>query len=210
MVAPHGGLRAHKLQEVDFDGDGDEAVAVAFDQTQAAGTQRRAGACEVRVLDAHGRLRTRLRPEEEIQSWSHPFRRAFHVVALPLDLDSDGWLELVVNYTHSTFYPAGLFVYWPKAERWEHVLDHWGHIYCVTAIPGRRSRLRFVAVNNALGFAPVLAEIELVPFDRRETESASRTPRRDDSRPDRQLPAGAGRCTHYSPYPRRAGRRRMG
>jgi hypothetical protein len=151
-----------QLLEVDLDGDGrDEAVVASFELRDPGVSGSRIAPAEVAVLDARGRLLTRLRPEESVELWTHPFSRSFRLAVQAIDLDGDGSRELVVNATHRTFYPATLFVYWTRAARWEHVLDHWGHIYALVGVPGRTPRLRFLAVNNALGFATVLAEIEL-------------------------------------------------
>lgn len=157
-----------QLLETDLDGDGvREAVVAAFPFREPAGGGGPSPASEVAVLDARGRLLTRLRPEEAVEQWTHPFSRSFRLAAQAWDLDGDGARELVVNAAHRTFYPAALFVYWPKANHWEQVLDHWGHIYALAPLPGPTPRLRFMAVNNALGFANVLGEIEVPPPERR-------------------------------------------
>ncbi len=153
-----------QLLEIDLDGDGrDEAVVASFALRDPVAGGDRVVPGEVAVLDARGRLRTRVRPEDSVELWAHPFSRSFLLAVQAVDLDGDGRRELVVNAAHRTFYPAVLFVYWPKADRWEQVLDHWGHIYAVVGVPGPVPRLRLVAVNNALGFATVLGELELRP-----------------------------------------------
>ena len=165
------GSTVRQLVVSDLDGDAaPEAVAAAWPDEAPSSPGR--GASEVVVLDLKGRLRSRLRPEEAVEAWSHPFTRSFRSTVSVLDLDGDGPGEVVVRVEHRTFYPAALFVYWPKADLWEQVLDHWGHVYFVSAVAGASPRLRFLAVNNALGFANVFGEVELAPPARRQPGAA--------------------------------------
>jgi hypothetical protein len=118
---------------------------------------------EVAVFRADGRLVTRVRPEELVATWSHPFPKRFQPRVVGLDVDHDGRNELVVLCPHWAFYPTELLVYWPKTGTWDRVLDHWGRIYEVASVPGPAARIRFLARNNAFGLAHVLGEIELAP-----------------------------------------------
>ena len=153
---------------MDMDGDGsEELVVTAYGSEDPVSRLDRIPASEVSILDARGVLRTRLRPDDVVKSWVHPFPRRFRPTIQALDLDGDGLREIVVTCLHWNFYPASVFVYWPKSGEWDHVLDHWGHPYVVAPVPGRRLRLRFLAINNAIGYALVLGEVEFLPPWRR-------------------------------------------
>ena len=161
---------------MDIDGDGrNELVVTACGSEETVTRLDRIPASEVSVLDADGALRTRLRPEDAVQAWPHPFPKRFRPMVQAEDLDGDGVRELVAICHHWTFYPASVFVYWPKTGEWDHLLDHWGHLYALLPVPGEAVRLRFLAVNNAIAYALVLGEMELLPPWRRARRHESRT-----------------------------------
>lgn len=188
-------------ERADVDGDGvPETVIVAhpsFSERQAAGEPLRP---EVLVVRNDGRLLTRAFPEELMASWAHPFSRQLECAAVPQDLDGDGAAEVLLNCAHPAFYPTELFLYRPRMDRWEWVLDHTGHIYDLMVLPDRSTpRLRFLAVNNRLAMLPVAAELELGPSQPQPRGAIGAGAL---CSPDRGLGLGAGsRWSAYVPLP---------
>ncbi|HSO23435.1 MAG TPA: serine/threonine-protein kinase, partial [Chondromyces sp.] len=116
------------------------------------------------VLDSRGAVLTRLVPEDLITKWRFPYRIELRPIPQALDLDGDGWQELVVHCQHVVFYPVAVVVYWPRWDHWEYTLVHPGHLTVITPGDGDGSPgLRFFGVNNALGYTPVYGDITLVP-----------------------------------------------
>ncbi|MFN7986330.1 MAG: serine/threonine-protein kinase [Thermoanaerobaculia bacterium] len=149
---------------MDIDGDGkNELVVTACGSGKPVTRLDRIPASEVSILDANGVLRTRLRPEDAVPAWPHPFLKRFKPTVQAEDLDGDGVRELVAICHHWSFYPASVFVFWPRTGEWDHLLDHWGHLYAILPVPGRAVRLRFLAINNAIAYALVLGEVEFLP-----------------------------------------------
>lgn len=149
---------------IDVDGDGtNELVVTACGSERPVTRLDRIPPSEISILDGNGVLRTRLRPEDAVPDWPHPFPKRFRPVIQAEDLDGDGVRELVAICHHWAFYPAAVFVYWPRTGEWDHLLDHWGHIYATLPVPGRAVRLRFLAINNAIAYNLVLGEVELLP-----------------------------------------------
>jgi len=152
-----------QTERADVDGDGrPDLVVVAnpsIEDRLDAASQR---VPEVLVVREDGRILTRARPEILISAWPHPYERHLACVALVPDLDRDGAAEVLLNCQHPTFYPDELFLYLPREDRWEWILDHTGHIYDLFPFPDAGApRLRFLAVNNRLGMLPVAAELVL-------------------------------------------------
>lgn len=154
-----------QTERADVDGDGrPELVVVAYPSSQERSDPASQGASEVLVVRENGRLITRLHPEELVPGWEHPFRRQLNCAVLVQDLNRDGAAEVLLNCIHPEFYPSELFVYWPRHDRWEWLLDHTGRIYDILPLPDRETpRLRVFAVNNRLGMLPVAGELAINP-----------------------------------------------
>jgi tRNA A-37 threonylcarbamoyl transferase component Bud32 len=153
------------VETADLDGDGREEIILAGRPgTTREARQPDAVRSYVMVVSNDGEIVTRLVPEEFIDSWAFPFRLDIAPLLHILDLDGDGWNEIVVNCRHKSFYPAVLLTYWPRWDVWERLLDHPGGIQAITAAnENGRPGLRFVALNNLLGMTRVFGEIDIVP-----------------------------------------------
>jgi hypothetical protein len=76
-------------------------------------------------------------------------------------------------------------VYWPRARKWEWLVDHTGSFCSVQAVSDAMApRIRISAINNKLGMLPVFAEVAIVPPSQRNGVGAV---------------AGSGNETLYSP-----------
>lgn len=152
-----------QTERADVDGDGrPELIVVAYPALDERSDPASRLAPDVLVVREDGRLVTRVQPEQMMSDWPHPYGRQLSCAALALDLDRDGAAEVLLNCMHPTFYPTELFLYRPREDRWEWVLDHTGHIYDILPLPDpERPRLRFLAVNNRLAMLPVAAELSI-------------------------------------------------
>ncbi|HNX49197.1 MAG TPA: serine/threonine-protein kinase [Thermoanaerobaculaceae bacterium] len=154
-----------QTERADVDGDGvPDTVVVA----QASFAERHAPVKplkpEVLIVRDDGRLLSRVGPEDLVASWVHPFSKELQCAAVPQDVDLDGAAEVLLSCFQPAFYPAEFFLYWPRADRWEWVLDHTGHVYDLMVVPDRsHPRIRFLAVNNRLAMLPIAGELELGP-----------------------------------------------
>lgn len=118
----------------------------------------------LRILDSRGRRVVDVAPESVVDQW--PFEASVAVTpkASLLDLDGDGFPEVVVRANHRIFFPAALLVYWPRLGRWETLLLHSGWIEQVDVVgSGAASRLRFRGINNRLGMLSVEGELAVRP-----------------------------------------------
>jgi hypothetical protein len=152
-----------QMLRADLDGDGrDEILLTAVPPLDTGAGLATLGPSELVVLTVDGRVVTRASPETLATTWSYPWPKAFEMNVLPVDLDGDGYREVVVAAMHRTYFPSELFIYWPRDDRWDWVLDHPGIIETVAvAHTSEGPRLRFVAVNNPLGMLRVFGEITI-------------------------------------------------
>ena len=189
------------VERADLDGDGREEIILAGRPgTIREARQPDAVRSYVMVISDDGAIVTRLVPEEFIDSWSFPFRLDITPFPHILDLDGDGWQEIVVNCRHNGFYPAVLLTYWTRWDVWERLLDHPGGIQGIAvANENGRPGLRFVALNNLLGMVRVFGEIELVPPGDRLDRHGRKT---SLSSPPRRInqPATVGEWRAYVPF----------
>ncbi len=182
----------------DLDGDGiDEVIVASAIPPEADLRSGDHAASEVAVLDLAGRVRTRVQLPDVVGAWQMPFSPDINPLVTLSDLDGDGSDEVVVVFGHRSFYPGGLVVYWPSCDEWQPVLQHPGRIMGVVKVPGaERPTVQFLAVNNRLGMAAVVGEIEL-------TAPSERRPRATDVplSPRHLIPTedGALRWVFYTP-----------
>ena len=155
----------HRLVRADLDRDGtQEIIVTASEDVTVAGRKHERLASEVVVLRDDGRELTGVRPNRFVAEWSFPYRIDLNPIPQILDLDGDGWQELVVNCSHVNFYPSVVLVYWPRYGTWENLLEHPGRIYTLGAAPAAgEGQLLFAAINNLLGMLPVVGDIRLAP-----------------------------------------------
>lgn len=154
----------------DLDGDGSDEVLVAgSNEHQKGGLPGEIRQSKVLILTASGKIVTELDPEQKIGSWSFRYRLEVNPALSVLDLDGDGWPEVVATCRQRHFFPTVLMVYWPRWNTWDKVLRHPGTIYEVYQVPdGSPPGLRFVAVNNRLAMYSILGELALVPPGQRD------------------------------------------
>jgi tRNA A-37 threonylcarbamoyl transferase component Bud32 len=155
----------HRLLRTDLDRDGSaEIIVTASEDVTVAGRKKERLASEVLVLREDGQPLTGVRPDRFVAGWSYPYRVDLNPIPQLLDLDGDGWDELVINCNQVNFYPSVVLVYWPRHDIWENLLHHPGRIYSLGVAPAAgEAHLLFSAINNVLGMLPVVADIGLGP-----------------------------------------------
>lgn len=158
-----------EVLRADLDGDSsDEVLIVGRNNIDAGGLSSVVRHSEILILDAGGEIITRLDPEGTIGSWPYRYRLEVTPTLHAVDLDRDGWLEVVAVCRQRRYFPTEVLVYWPRWNVWDHVLSHSGSIYKV--FPPRRDSepgFRFLGVNNRLAMYGVLGEMWVVPPDQR-------------------------------------------
>ena len=153
----------------DLDGDGSpEVLAVGRNDTAAGVLPGDVPHSGVLILRASGEVLTRLDPESEIGRWPYRYRLEVTPTLHALDLDEDGWLEVIAVCRQRRYFPTEVLVYWPRWNVWEKVLSHPGSIYEVyPPRKGSQSGFRFFGVNNKLAMYVVFGEMWLVPPNQR-------------------------------------------
>ncbi len=189
------------LEEADLDADG--APEIVISGRPLPRPEERLGRpvrSYVTILDTDGTPITDQVPEDLIREWGHPYRLDTMPLLEILDLDGDGWREVVVDCRHAAFYPTALLAYWPRWDHWDRVLVHPGGLASVGGGPEDGAPvLRFVGTNNLLGMSKVFGAIELVPPDTRPQDHGLATSLA--SPPNRFLiPASLGRWKAYVPF----------
>ena len=156
-------------QRVDLDGDGvEEAVLSCADPLVAAGDLDERPRAEVVVVRTNGEVVTRALLADHIGVWPSEFPLRLVPNVQAVELDGRWPRELVVVCRHRSFYPTALLVHWTAVGRWEQVVLHSGAVYSLAIRrPPEGARLLLQAVNNPLGMAAVLAEVELQPLEAR-------------------------------------------
>jgi len=153
----------------DLDGDGiPEVLAVGRNDTLVGAISGDVPHSGVLILRASGEILTRLDPESEIGRWPYRYRLEVTPTLHALDLDEDGWLEVIAVCRQRRYFPTEVLVYWPRWNVWDKVLSHPGSIY--TVFPPRKGShpgFRFFGVNNKLAMYLVLGEVMLVPPNQR-------------------------------------------
>lgn len=153
------------LSRADLDGDGRDEVLVTGHSERT--DQRLPGevrASEIVILNAAGRVVTRVRPEHLIGEWPFRYRLEVNPVATVIDVDGDGVLEVIAACRQRHYFPTVVLLYWPRWEVWDRVLSHPGSIYQVfPPTPEAAPGFRFVGVNNRLAMSMVVGIVDLVP-----------------------------------------------
>jgi len=154
----------------DLDGDGsDEVLVVGRNDNILEGLSGVVLHSGILILSASGEVMTRLDPEREIGRWPYRYRLEVTPTLHALDLDGDGWLEVIAICRQRRYFPAEVLVYWPRWNVWDKVLSHPGSIYVVFPLPeGSPPGFRFLGVNNRLAMYAVLGEMWVTPPDRRD------------------------------------------
>ena len=159
-----------QVEQADLNGDGKEEVIVAsYNPGELQNPSRAASAHtppQVLIVSPEGWVLNDFRPEEQI-------RDTGPLVAPPLlwptakvlDLLGDGTRQILVNAHHRLLGTAYLWLYWPKQNRWEEILDHWGGwIYAAVPVPGSHPPcLRLLGFNGVLASQPIEAELAVRP-----------------------------------------------
>jgi tRNA A-37 threonylcarbamoyl transferase component Bud32 len=168
---------AEELIRVDLDGDGTPEAVVTTSPGPAVGSSQPAAGvprpAEVVAVSTRGRMITRLVPADAVVArWSHPYAPTFALKANAIDLDGDGAAEILLNAMHETYYPNALFVYWPRWDTWDWLLDHTGRLSAFGVVAdSSRPRLQVAGVNNRLGMLPIYGEVDIVPPPQRTVSS---------------------------------------
>ena len=154
-----------EVLRADLDGDGtQEVLAVGTSENRAKGLSRVVRHSEILILEASGEVVTRIDPENEIGRWPYRYRLEVIPTLHAIDLDRDGWLEVVAVCRQRRYFPTEVLVFWPRWNEWDNVLSHPGFIYEV--FPAREdspSGFRFLGVNNRLAMHGVLGEMRVIP-----------------------------------------------
>jgi len=154
----------------DLDGDGsDEVLVVGRNDTIKEGLAGVVRHSNVMILRASGEVMTRLDPERAIGRWPYRYRLEVTPTLHALDLDDDGWLEVIAICRQRRYFPTEVFVYWPRWNVWDNVLSHPGSIYEVySPRKGSPPGFHFFGVNNRLAMYAVLGEMWVTPPDQRD------------------------------------------
>jgi len=159
-----------ETHRADLDGNGvDEVLVTGYAEHIESELPDVTRHSEILILDASGRLITRLDPEREIGEWRFRFRLEVVPRLEVLDLDGDGWLEVIANCRQRHFFPTAIMVYWPRWRVWDTVLSHPGSVYAIFPRgPEVDSGFRFFGVNNRMAMSAVLGVMRVTPPDRRQ------------------------------------------
>lgn len=165
-----------ELLRADLDGDGnDEVLAVGRNDHEKTVLAKDVRHARIQILDERGKTLTSIEPEAVIGSWSYPYRLEVIPTLHVVDLDDDGWLEVVAVCSQRNYFPTEVLVYWPRWNHWDRALSHPGSIYAV--FPPRSdgpAGFRFLGVNNRLAMYAVLGEVALAPPGDRAAADAGR------------------------------------
>jgi serine/threonine-protein kinase len=151
----------HQVLTVDLEGDGKPETVVVIPPPAREEAVR--APAEILILDSRGRSVSSVETTALLREWPFEHTRVVLSTLSVVDLTGDGRPELVVRFVHEHFYPSGLAVYWPGSGTWETVLYHSGWIVDVVPVPGAPGRLRFVGLNNRMGFLVVEGELRVRP-----------------------------------------------
>jgi tetratricopeptide (TPR) repeat protein len=185
----------------DLDGDGSpEVLAVGGNNAAAGVLPGVVPHSGVLILRASGEILTRLDPESEIGRWPYRYRLEVTPILHALDLDEDGWLEVIAVCRQRRYFPTEVLVYWPRWNVWEKVLSHPGSIYEVyPPRKGSQPGFRFFGVNNKLAMYFVFGEMWVVPPNQRSAVIEGR-PLRAEAPPFGHLVIGpSGGLNDYVP-----------
>jgi len=130
-----------QVEQADLYGDGErESVVVSYDPSEGQNLSRAASAHtppQVLIVSPEGKVLNEFHPEESI-------RDDGRLVAPPLlfpavkivDLFGDASHQILLDARHRSLGTAYLWLYWPRRNQWNELLDHWGGwIYAVTPVP---------------------------------------------------------------------------
>ncbi len=162
-----------QVEQADLDGDGKEEVIVASYNPGELQDQSRSASAhtppQVLIVSPEGRILNDFRPEEQIRDTSSPVAPPLlWPSAKVLDLLADGTRQILINAHHRLLGTAYLWLYWPKQNRWDEILDHWGGwIYAAVPMPGSHPPcLRLLGFNGVLASQPIEAELAIRPPQR--------------------------------------------
>ncbi len=179
-----------QVLNVDLTGDGVPEVVAAVDATDRAGARSAPQApAEILAVTRAGHVLTRVQPRVLVRQWSYPYPIALEPLLKALDLDGDGRPELVAICRQITFYPTAVLVYWPRWDHWEDLLHHSGYVLDVAPVASSPPTLRLVALNNRLGMARVVGDVEITPPGDREASLEEAPLRSPDNGVKPSLPA---------------------
>ncbi len=168
-----------EVLRADLDGDGvDEVLAVGTIDSTTTGLSNVIQPSEILILRASGEVVTRIHPENEIGRWPYRYRLEVNPILHAIDLDADGWFEVVAVCRQRRYFPTEVLVYWPRWNLWDNVLSHPGYIYDIfPPSKGSNPGFRFLGVNNRLAMFGVLGEIWVIPPDQRTAAIKGRSAR---------------------------------
>ncbi len=158
-----------QVERADLDRDGVEEVLVAAFPAQATeGGTDLSPVSEFLIVSRTGRLLTRIRPEQLVWQWGHPFPLRLAVGIKLADVDADGAPEVLLSARQRSFFPNQVLLYWPRHGVWDWLVDHSGALDDYAVVPARPGQVAIIGVNNRLGMQPVLGVWSVVPPDRRQ------------------------------------------
>lgn len=114
--------------------------------------------------DTGERLRTVVLPTAE--RWFPDFSRRYSTHVHLVDLDDDGYDEVIVGFKHKPYWPSFMVVHEPMLARSRVAIASSGHLHFGSAVDlnGDGSReLVLDGMNNRLGMSAVAAAVELQP-----------------------------------------------
>jgi len=145
-----------QVERADVDGDGNEELLVsAFPPKSQEEAAYQLLLSEFLITSRAGRLFTRVRPEELVRSWDHPFPLRLAPAIKLLDVDGDSLPEVLLNARQRWFFPDQVLLYWPRQGSWDWAVDHSGYLVDLAAVPGQPGHVAVVGLNNRLGMTPI-------------------------------------------------------
>jgi hypothetical protein len=159
-----------QVTQADLFGDGRKEIVVAtYDDSELIHQSRSASAHtspQVLIVSMAGHILSDFRPEQEVHL---PGDLIAPLLLWPsvkvLDLLGDGKRQILVNVHQRELGTDYMWIYWPRVDKWQLVLDHWGGwIFSeVAAVGGNPPRLRLLGFNGPLAAQPVEAELVVRP-----------------------------------------------
>ncbi len=152
-----------QVERGDLDGDGRIETVVAASPPRRARAHDEA-ASEVLIVDADGKVRSRVSLETTLRYWPYLCRKLFFPYIKLVDLTGGGRRDLVVFGHSRDSFPTAVFLYRPALDRWDLLLLHSGYVMDVAPAPGGTpTRLRVLAFNNRLAMVHAVGELAIAP-----------------------------------------------
>ncbi len=158
-----------QVEQADLDGDGKQEVIVASYNPMKGDLSRAAIAHlspQILIVSGEGKTLSEFLPEKSVANDNSNIAPPLLVPEVKLlHLLGDGTRQVLVSAHHRSLGTAYLWLYWPKQNKWDEILDHWGGwIYAVDAVPeSNPPTLCLLGFNGLLAAQPIEARLIIRP-----------------------------------------------